>query len=71
MDCMTCGNEISQIKNKKGRPREYCSDDCASLSKFFNATSRLALTVNFSTEKKKLFVGGLFRLANQIHANHK
>ncbi len=64
MICQVCDRKLK--KQKYGRPRDYCNDNCADFAKFQRAWINALEKISLSTESSKQIRGDLFRLANEI-----
>ncbi len=62
--CLVCGNEFHF--KRKGRIREYCSDECKDFYKFKNALERTIIKIDFKNGFSNQAKGDLFALANLI-----
>ncbi len=65
MKCLVCEKQLKEHIGR-GRPREYCSDECANFMKYFTAMEKNLFLINLPDDAKRHIKGDLFRVGNGL-----
>jgi hypothetical protein len=63
--CPVCGSSFS-ARSGRGRPRLYCSENCAEVAKYWDAFQSAFDKVSLSSDVRKVWRSELFLVSNSL-----